>query len=68
MKKNVSRLYLNAFFFIYYDQVLNNLYLSLILTKLEHNEKSSFIVFYVDSKMLFSWLVNLVTGSKSIML
>ena len=26
MKKNASRLRLKAFFFIYYDQVLNNLY------------------------------------------
>ena len=26
MKKNASRLLLEAFFFIYYDQVLNNLY------------------------------------------
>ena len=26
MKKNVSQLRLKAFFFIYYDQVLNNLY------------------------------------------
>ena len=27
MKKNASRLCLKAFFFIYYDQVLNNLYI-----------------------------------------
>jgi hypothetical protein len=27
MKKNASRLHLKAFFFIYYEQVLNNLYL-----------------------------------------
>jgi hypothetical protein len=30
MKKNASRLRLNAFFFIYYDQVLNNLYVYLL--------------------------------------
>ena len=30
MKKNASRLCLEAFFFIYYDQVLNNLYTYII--------------------------------------
>ena len=30
MKENASRLHLQAFFFIYYDQVLNNLYEILI--------------------------------------
>jgi hypothetical protein len=28
MKKNASRLRFKAFFFIYYDQVLNNLYVT----------------------------------------
>jgi hypothetical protein len=41
MKKNVSRFPLKAFFFIYYDQVLNNLYIYI---------ESTFLLF------LFSWL------------
>jgi hypothetical protein len=41
MKKNTSRLRLKAFFFIYYDQVLNNLYLPETL----HTAVINFIVF-----------------------
>ena len=37
MKKNASRLRLNAFFFIYYDQVLNNLYVSIITTEIDYS-------------------------------
>ena len=39
MKKNASRLRLKAFFFIYYDQVLNNLYKINVGRMLDTNKK-----------------------------